>query len=313
MRTKTFLSDVLEGLSQPQKTLSCRWLYDDRGSQLFEAITALPEYYLSRTEVAILRSKIREIAAFVGSDAAVIEYGAGAALKTEILFGGLETPRLYVPVDIARDFLQQSVQRFSSRFPAIRVLPIAADFMHAFPLPEELPQLRRLAFFPGSTIGNLTLSQAKSLLRRMRNQVGDKGVAIIGLDLKKDISTLLAAYDDKAGVTADFNLNLIVRINRELGGDFCLMDFKHEARWNSAESAIEMHIVSQADQTVRVGDYAFSFLRGETIHTESSRKYDMQDFVGVAAECGWEVVHAWTEPDRKFAIFGLQAGVAAEG
>jgi dimethylhistidine N-methyltransferase len=309
-RLKTFLADVVEGLSRPQKTLSCRWLYDDRGSCLFEAITALPEYYLSRTEVSILWTAIGEISTFVGRDAAVIEYGAGAALKTEILFGGLETPRLYVPVDIARDFLQQSVHRFSSRFPTIRVLPIAADFMYAFPLPEELPQLRRVAFFPGSTIGNLTASQAKSLLCRMRNQVGKNGVAIIGVDIKKEISCLLAAYDDKAGVTAEFNLNLIVRINRELGGNFNLDGFRHEARWNAEESAIEMHIVSQADQTVRVGDTIFSFVRGETIHTESSRKYDMQDFASLAAECGWDVAHAWTNPDRQFAVFGLRAGVA---
>jgi dimethylhistidine N-methyltransferase len=211
-----FRSDVLRGLSAPRKMLPARWLYDDEGSALFEAITGLPEYYPTRTETAILAASAPEIAQFVGPGAILVEYGAGAALKTEILLRGL-APRAYVPIDIAADFLAASAARIEARFPGLAVRPFVADFTADFELPADLPPGRRVGFFPGSTIGNLAAEEAADFLRRMTAHVGPGGAGLIGVDLKKDLETLLAAYDDRDGVTARFNLNLLTRINRELG------------------------------------------------------------------------------------------------
>ena len=304
---EAFRADVLAGLSQRQKTLPSRWLYDQRGSELFEEITRLDEYYLTRTETAILRRHAEEMAALCGEGAVLLEYGAGAAIKSEILIDALHAPRMYAPIDIAADFLAETVERFRDRFPDLPTRPIIADFTSDFDIPADVPARPRAAFFPGSTLGNLLPTDACALLRRMREHVGSSGKAIIGVDLRKDIQTLIAAYDDKQGVTAEFNLNLLVRINRELDGDFALDAFAHEARWNERESAIEMHIVSLKPQAVSVAGRSFAFAQGETIHTETCRKFDVAGFAHSAQRSGWRVSRLWTDPAELFAVFGLSA------
>jgi dimethylhistidine N-methyltransferase len=302
-----FGTDVAEGLSRARKTLPSRWLYDDRGSELFEAITVLEEYYPTRTETAILREHADEIAGFVGGSAVLLEYGAGAGIKTEILIEALDAPRLYVPIDIAGDFLELTAERIRQRFPHVEVWPVVGDFTSDFEIPDGVQRAKRAAFFPGSTIGNLDGAETAAFLRRVRRHVGAKGTAIIGLDLRKDINTLLAAYDDREGVTAEFNLNLLARINRELGGDFQLYQFRHEARWNEAASAVEMHLVSTVAQKAEVDGRVYTFAEGETIHTESSRKYDTDIFGEIARRNGWTPGPIWTDAERRFAVFGLAA------
>ncbi|HEY4318840.1 MAG TPA: L-histidine N(alpha)-methyltransferase [Herbaspirillum sp.] len=302
-----FLADVINGLSHRRKNLPCRWLYDNAGSELFEAITQLPEYYPTRTESAILLDNASAIADFAGSGATLLEYGAGAGIKTETLIAALCTPRQYIPIDIAAEFLEQTVVRIRERFPKLQVDPMVSDFMIDFELPAALPEGRRVAFFPGSTIGNLDVAEAGAFLQRMRRHVGKDGVAIIGFDLKKDTETMLAAYDDAQEVTARFNLNLLTRINRELGGDFAVSGFRHAVRWNSVESAVEMHLVSQVAQTVTVNDFSYDFEAGETIHTESSRKYSLEDFSALAIANGWQVEQAWTDRQQLFNVVGLRA------
>ena len=310
-QTQAFRADVLEGLARPQKSVPSRWLYDDRGSALFEEITQLEEYYPTRTETAILRRHIGEIADFCGEQALVLEYGAGAGVKTEILLDALRKPRLYVPIDIAGDFLSLTIERIRRLYPRLEAQPVIADFSQDFALPA-MPEGPRAGFFPGSTIGNLDRRQAVAFLRRMRRHVQADGaqadgVAIVGVDLKKDLKTLLAAYDDHEGVTAAFDLNLLARINRELWGDFVLSHFAHEARWNPGESAVEMHLVSLDDQIARVDGQSFSFRKGETIHTESSRKYSRESFTAMVEEAGWRVGRFWTDAEDRFGVFGLTA------
>jgi dimethylhistidine N-methyltransferase len=305
-QSEAFLEDVLAGLAQSKKTLPSRWLYDDRGSELFELITALDEYYLTRTETAILKACSLEIADFCGEHAIVLEYGAGAGIKTEILITALRVPRLYVPIDIAGEFLDQTVTRFRRRFPNLLTKSIVADFTATFELPGWIPSGHRVAFFPGSTIGNLNAAEVAKFLQRMRRHVGANGRAVIGVDLKKDLRILMDAYDDAAGVTALFNLNLLKRANRELGANFNLDSFRHSARWNDAESAIEMHLVSTIAQTVTLAGRKFNFEAGETIHTESSRKYEMQGFAAMARQNGWQVGRHWTDDKGLFCVIGLE-------
>lgn len=306
VQREAFRADVVAGLSAQRKTLPSRWLYDDRGSELFEEITRLPEYYPTRTETGVLRENAAEIAAFCGSRTVLIEYGAGAGVKTEILLGALDNPALYVPVDIAGDFLVDAAERIERRFPYVEIRPVVADFTDDFDLPADLPKLPpRVAFFPGSTIGNLATPDAVAFLARARSHVGASGRMVVGVDLKKDEATLVRAYDDAAGVTAAFNLNLLARINRELGGDFDLSCFAHEARWSAARSAIEMHLVSRVDQTVAVDGRTFRFRQGETVHTEDSRKYEVAEFEALAAQAGWRLAKVWTDPGRLFAVLGL--------
>jgi dimethylhistidine N-methyltransferase len=300
-----FFSDVMEGLGRPRKTLPCRWLYDDRGSELFEEITRLPEYYPTRTETRILRDRARDIAAFCGANRTVVEYGAGAGIKTEILMRALQSPHLYVPVDIAGEFLERTTARFRRLFPDLATRPVTADFSAHFALPDWIPESNRVAFFPGSTIGNLDPREAAAFLQRMRGQVGRSGKALIGVDLRKSLDVLLRAYDDAAGVTAQFNLNLLARINRELGGNFVLRNFAHAASWNESEGAIEMHLVSRSPQTVTIAGREFEFSASESIHTESSRKYDIPGFTHFVIGNGWQVERVWTDAGSQFAIFGL--------
>jgi dimethylhistidine N-methyltransferase len=300
-----FRRDVLAGLSMRRKTLPCRWLYDERGSELFEQITRLEEYYPTRVETGILRLNAGEIAGFVGKGATLIEYGAGAGIKTEILIAALEAPRLYVPVDISGDFLDQAVISLRHRFPTIGIWPIVADFTEDFEIPAGIPLKGRSAFFPGSTIGNLDHAETVSFLRRVHRHVGAKGTAVIGADLTRNIRTLLAAYNDGQGVTAAFNLNLLARINRELDGNFRLHRFAHEARWSRGNSAVEMHLVSLDKQTVTVGGQRFDFDSGESIHTETSRKYTIPIVSAIVESAGWYIDDMWTDPRQSFGVFGL--------
>jgi L-histidine Nalpha-methyltransferase len=313
-QAESFREDVIAGLSAPRKTLPSRWLYDDLGCDLFEQITRLDEYYPTRTETTILRKNAGEIADFCGSRAGLIEYGAGAGIKTEILLGALHAPDRYLPVDIAGDFLATTADRIGFRFPDISVRPIVADFTGDFNVAHQLLGCgNRVGFFPGSTMGNLDASAANDFLRRVRRHVGTNGKAIIGIDLKKDIRTLIAAYDDRDGVTARFNLNLLTRINRELNGAFIQDHFAHEARWNDQASAIEMHLVSRGRQRVCVGGRSFEFADGETIHTESSRKYDVAAFARTVESQGWTMSDVWSDDDNLFGVFGLRAAPLRSG
>ena len=305
---EAFQADVLSGLSLPQKALPSRWLYDDRGSQLFEKITTLEEYYPTRTETGILQQYAADMARFCGSRAIILEYGAGAGIKTEILLNALDHPRLYVPIDISGEFLKLSAERIDRRFPYIETQPVIADFTEELELPKDLPDGgRRCGFFPGSTIGNLDRDDATAFFLRMRRHVGDKGRAIVGFDLKKDFEILRAAYDARDGVTAAFNLNILASINRELEGDFPIERFSHVVRWNEAEGANEMHLRSMDATEVHVAGRRFTFMAGEMIHTESSRKYDLNRLGAMVADCGWEVGKIWTDGQRLVAVAAFNA------
>jgi dimethylhistidine N-methyltransferase len=304
-RPEPFGSDVLSGLARSPKRLPSRWLYDDHGSELFEEITRLDEYYLTRTETGILRAFSGEIAGFCGENVTLLEYGAGAGVKAELLIEALHHPRLYVPMDIAGDFLQHTVARFQRRFPELSTRPITADFTSSFAMPDWIPSAQRVAFFPGSTIGNLDADEVGAFLHRIRSHVGAAGRALIGVDLCEAPAILIPAYDDAAGVTARFNRNLLTRINRELGGNFIIERFQHSVRWNETEGAIEMHLVSTVDQTVTVLGRSFEFSGGETIHTESSRKYSVANFTKLAGQHGWRVDRVWTDDKELFGVFGL--------
>jgi dimethylhistidine N-methyltransferase len=303
---EAFRAAVVAGFSRPQKTLPSAWLYDERGSELFNAITRLDAYYPTRAETEILSRNAGDIARFCGRKIALLDYGAGAGVKTEILIGALVSVRLYVPIDIAGDELARTTDRIAERFPGLDVFPVLADFTSEFDLPTDLPAGPRAAFFPGSTIGNLDRRETTAFLKRMRRHVEGKGPAIIGLDLKKDRKTLLNAYDDSEGVTAAFNLNLLERINRELDGDFPLDRFVHEARWNEADSAVEMHLVSLDARRVAAAGQTFVFAAGESIHTESSRKYDLDAFAALAGLAGWRLSRNWRDRGGRFAVVGLE-------
>jgi dimethylhistidine N-methyltransferase len=301
-----FLTDVVDGLSRVlQKTVPCRWLYDERGSDLFETITRLEEYYPTRAETAILRDRARELADFAGDKPILIEYGAGGGVKTELILSALRAPRGYVPIHIAENCLAQAALRARCRFPSLWVHPIERDFMSAFDMPMGMPVGRRIGFFPGSAIGNLDALQAKTFLAQMRRHARIDGGAIVGVDLRKDVDTLLRAYDDREGVTAQFNLNLLARINRELGGHFQLERFRHTARWNNVENAVEIHLVSLSDQWVSIGELRFHFREGETIHTGSSRKFDRDGFKLFSRSVGWQAAEAWSDEEGLFCVFAL--------
>jgi dimethylhistidine N-methyltransferase len=304
---EAFRAAVVGGLSRPQKAIPCCWLYDERGCELFNEITRLEEYYPTRAETEILLRRADEMAGFCGEDLLLFEYGAGAGIKTEILIEALDRPRLYVPIDIAGDMLAQTAGRIRDRFPGLETLPIVADFNRDFELPADLPTGPRTAFFPGSTIGNLNRGETIAFLSRLHRHVEGSGTAVVGVDLKKDLGTLLSAYDDGGGVTAAFNLNLLARINRELDGEFPLDRFVHQARWNESESAVEMHLVSLDARMVSVCGRQFAFHEGETIHTESSRKYALDSFGSLAKTGGWRLSRAWLDEENRFAVLGLEA------
>ncbi len=303
--TAKFRDDVIGGLSCRQKRVPSRWLYDDRGSELFEESTRVPEYYPARVETGILHDCGRAIANFCGENMTIVEYGAGAGTKTEILLRALRTPRIYLPVDISADYLDTTAKRMRRVFPKLATRPIAADFSTDFELPDWIPSCNRVVFFPGSTIGNLNGDEVGAILKRMRVLVGRSGKAIVGVDLRKPLEVLLPAYDDACGTTARFNLNLLTRINRELFGQFKLENFRHVVKWNEAEAAVEMHLVSRGPQSVTVAGREFRFETGESIHTESSRKFEIASFRELVRPNGWRVGRVWTDDLAQFALFGL--------
>ena len=303
-----FRAAVLQGLGSTPKTLPCKFFYDAEGSRLFDRICELPEYYPTRTECALLQARTPEIAALVGPHAGLVEFGSGAGVKVRLLLAALRYPAAYVPVDISRGHLLAAAASLAADFPGLRVVPVCADYTNRFALPRLVgSQLRRLAgFFPGSTIGNFTPSEAAGFLRRTGQLLGRGSMMIVGVDLVKDAAVLEAAYDDASGVTAAFNLNLLARINRELDGAFDLPAFTHEARWNAGDSRVEMHLVSRTAQSVRIGGDRIDFARGESVHTENSYKYTLDGFAELARSAGYDPVASWTDPGNLFSIHALK-------
>ena len=304
----TFREDVIAGLSLPEKALSPKYFYDAAGSRLFEAICRLKEYYPTRRELALTRAHLDEIARFTGARCQLIEYGSGESLKTRLLIQRLR-PSAYVPVDISEAALRAAAKRLARAFPWLHVLSVVGDFMRPLKLPVYGARSsdRRVVYFPGSTIGNLTPDEAHAFLRMSRGQIGRRGAMLVGVDLKKDANVLHAAYNDAKGVTAAFNRNLLVRINRELGGDFDLQRFAHYAFYNVARGRIEMHLVSLAKQSVNVGRHRFGFDVGESIHTENSCKYSVDEFSALALAAGFRTDQVWKDSRGYFALFGLSA------
>ncbi|AJP59964.2 dimethylhistidine N-methyltransferase [Pandoraea vervacti] len=303
-----FATDVLAGLSHTPKSLPSVWLYDQRGSELFEDITGLDEYYQTRTETALLGECAAAIADVIGPDAVVVEFGSGSSRKTPLLLDALVTPRAYVPVDIADDFLDDAVAALARRCPGIPMLPVRADFTRPFHLPPQLRNTQgpRLGFFPGSTIGNFAPAQAAAFLAHVGKMLGPRRRMVVGVDACKDPAVLLPAYDDARGVTAQFDLNVLVRINRELDGDLPLDAFRHEARFNAAASRIEMHLVAQRPFTATVLGRRFGFTAGESIHTENSYKYGKTEFRALAHSAGWDIERVWLDARARFAVYLLR-------
>jgi dimethylhistidine N-methyltransferase len=296
-----FRDDVLAGLAAPVRAIPARWLYDRRGSELFEAITGLPEYYLTRTERALLERRCPDVARIAGPGQAVVEFGSGASIKTRILLAAA-APSAYVPIDISGDFLRDAAASLAEDFPGLSVFPIEADFTRPIQLPASLKASPKLGFFPGSTIGNLVPATGVDLLRAMRQTLGTGAWLFIGFDRVKDPAELLSAYDDSAGVTAEFNLNLLTRINRELGGDIPVEAFRHRAVWNDRLSRIEMHLEASRDVAFEVADKPFAMTSGETIHTENSHKYGERDARLLLLAGGWTPVEEWTDEAARFAL-----------
>jgi len=309
---RAFLDDVLAGLLAEPKRLPPKYFYDEIGSELFQRITALPEYYLTRTEIGILEARAGELAKLIPADAAVVEFGAGSSAKTRILLRAAPHISAYAPVDISGTFLAAETARLRKEMPDLRVLPVAADFTKQFALPKELGDRPRVGFFPGSTIGNLEPHEANTLLRQAAAILGTGALLVIGVDLVKDPDILTAAYNDKAGVTAAFNLNLLMRINHELGGEFNPASFRHHACYNSEQGRIEMHLVSLTRQKVRACGKSFDFRRGETIHTENSYKYTVESFRSRARGAGWTSAATFLDPQNYFSVHALRANGAAK-
>lgn len=308
MPNEQFATDALEGLGAPQKTLPCQYLYDARGSALFEEITDIPEYYPTRTEITILETCAREMVAGTPAGSVLIEFGSGSSRKTEILLKAFDKLAAYVPIDVSRSALYNAELRLAERYPKLRVCPVIGDFRASLVLPDDLIDRPRIGFFPGSTIGNFRRDEAVGLLKGMAQMLGQGGRLIIGVDLRKDQRTLLPAYNDAAGVTAAFNKNLLVRANRELGANFDLESFEHEAIFNDRESRIEMHLVSKQAQTVSLLGKQFAFRKGETIHTENSHKYSVEAFQTLAEDAGWVSGRVWTDEKVLFSVHEITVG-----
>jgi dimethylhistidine N-methyltransferase len=301
-----FAGDVIDDLSQHPKRLSPKYFYDAAGSELFEQITLLPEYYPTRTELSILRDRGGEISAGIPDGSALVEFGAGATTKVRLLlrecaFGA------YIPVDISGDFLKAQADALRKDFPGLDVYPVTADFTAPFALPEAIGAMPKVGFFPGSTLGNFEPHEACGFLRSARDILGQGAQMVIGVDLEKDERVLYQAYNDAAGVTARFNLNVLNRINRELGGNFDTSAFTHRAIYNRERHRIEMHLISRKAQSVRVLGRSFSFRAGETIHTESSYKYSLERFTALARGSGWTPRECWTDAGRMFSVHALVA------
>ena len=305
------LEDVLTGLGHTPKSLPSKYFYDDEGSRLFDQITRLPEYYPTRTEAAIMHDCQAQIAQAIGERALLIEYGSGSSEKTRILLDAASDLAAYVPVDISGDYLEQTAARLRARYPALPIVPITADFTAAFEIPAmSQANIRRVVFFPGSTIGNFTRDEALKLLRQIAVQAGPSGGVLIGTDLVKPLDRLLPAYNDAQGVTARFNLNLLARLNRALHADFDLDRFRHEAVFNAREARIEMYLHSTCAQTVHIGNHLFQFSAGEPLLTEYSHKYTLESFSQLAREAGLRTVQVWTDAEQLFSVQYLEPATA---
>jgi len=304
--TGSILDDVIAGLTRARKTLPSKYFYDERGCELFEAICRTPEYYVTRTEAALMRNRAVAMARRLGARCALVEYGSGSGHKTRILLKAL-APVAYVPIDIAREQLRNTAAGIARDFPELAVTAVCADYSRALQLPRlgGLRPRRRVVYFPGSTIGNFTPADAAGFLANVRRLVGAGGGLLIGVDLKKDPARLNSAYNDRRGVTAAFNLNLLARINRELGADFVLRAFRHQAFYNEPRGRIEMHLLSLKDQRVSVGGRVIRFRAGESIHTENSCKYSVRGFRTLARDAGFEPVECWTDPEKLFSVHYL--------
>ncbi|MHA6318119.1 L-histidine N(alpha)-methyltransferase [Altererythrobacter sp. CAU 1778] len=308
---RAFRADVLAGLTQRQKAIPARWLYDDAGSQLFEDITQVPEYYPTRAETEILKARGEAFAGLIGPGRAVVEFGSGSSVKTPLLLGAID-PAAYVPLDISGDFLRAAAKDLSGKFPDLPVYPVEADFMKPVKLPDAVTDMSLLGFFPGSTIGNMVARTAVDLLRNMREILGDTSQLLIGMDLIKDRDVLIAAYDDAAGVTGEFNLNLARRINRELGGTIPVEHLRHEARWDDTFARIEMHLVAQDDIAFEVSGQDFQMAKGETIHTENSHKFGRRSSATLLLAGGWTPRERWTDAQGRFSLILADASEVRE-
>ena len=304
-----FRNAVLAGLGAKPRAIPARFLYDARGSALFDAICELPEYYLTRTETAVLERSAAEISRLAGPQCILIEFGSGSSVKSRLLLDAMPTLDAYVPIDISREHLDGTVARLRGDYPELRVEAVCGDYMTLDHLSDAIDGARRIGFFPGSTIGNLTPEEATSFLGRVRRLLGDDGALILGVDLKKDPRRLHDAYNDAAGVTAQFTLNLLRRMNRELDATFDLAAFAHDAFYNSAESRIEIYLRSLRAQTVSVAGHPFAFGEGERVHAEYSYKYDDASLAALAGRGGFAVTRTWTDPEGLFAVAWLTASV----
>ena len=299
-----FLTDVIAGLSSNPRTLPCKYFYDERGAALFQKICELPEYYITRTEIDILDRNCAEIASHLGPNVKLIGLGTGAGTKTRILIEALENPAVYIPVDISEKQLRESTALFQKIFPELEILPVSADYLQPVVLPSAHREAaRNIVYFPGSTIGNFEPHEAIEFLRRIANVCRGGGGLLIGVDLKKDHQVLEAAYNDTAGVTAQFNLNLLRRVNRELGADFDVDQWRHRAIYNSNVGRIEMHLISEIDQFVHLDEHKFHFRREDKIITEFSYKYAPDEFAAFAGKTGFNFARIWTDDARLFGIF----------
>lgn len=301
--TGQFLADVLIGLSRTQKSIPSKYFYDEKGSQLFDQICDLDEYYPTRTEIRIMQQHIDEMVEVLGPEVLLVEYGSGSSLKTRILLQEMDQLAGYVPIDISKEHLYQSAAQIKNDFPGLKVYPVHADYSAEFTVPLDIASYgRKVVYFPGSTIGNFNLMEAEAFLKRIGRVVGKGGGLLIGVDLRKDVEILEAAYNDRQQVTAEFNLNLLERINRELDANFNLACFEHKAIFNEKEGRIEMHLVSKIDQQVTIGEQVFSFKAGESIHTENSYKYTLTQFAALARCADLKVERLWTDANRLFSV-----------
>ena len=295
--------EIIDGLQKPEKMISPKYFYDERGSQLFDEITHLPEYYPTETELGIMRSNVEEIAQLIGKQASLIEFGSGSSRKTPVLLEHLHDLAVYVPVDISEDHLLESAEKLRRSFPGLEILPVVADFTRPFQLPEPaIMPLRNIVYFPGSTIGNFTHDDALALLRVMHQEAGANGALLIGVDLQKDPAIIERAYNDSAGVTAEFNLNILRHLNRDYSSNFDLDTFSHDARYNAEKGRIEIRLVNSEDQVVSIGDTDIEILQGEAILTEYSHKYTLEGFARMAAEAGFVVEKVWTDAEELFSV-----------
>jgi dimethylhistidine N-methyltransferase len=299
-----FREDVLSGLAKNRRQIPPKYFYDQEGSRLFDAICQLPEYYPTRTEIGLLKRYGREMAQCVGEGSVLVEFGSGSSIKIRLLLEALQ-PAAYLPIDISREHLFQSAKQLAADYPAVMVQAICADYTGSLTLPEGFINKQKAGFFPGSSIGNFELHEAHQFLQRIASLLGSGSGLLIGVDLKKDVDILTAAYNDSRGITAAFNLNLLRRINRELQGDFDLNSFEHRALYNVAKGRVEMHLVSCKDQVVTVGDHIFTFQTGESVHTENSYKYSIEEFQQLARAAGFQPQQVWCDEQGLFSVHYL--------